>query len=44
MTWYVVDGMDGSGKSTIAEMIRCRLEAEDRKVLVITLPNRNTPF
>ena len=44
MTWYVVDGMDGSGKSTIAEMIRCRLEAEDRKVLVITHPNRNTPF
>ena len=44
MTWFVVDGMDGSGKSTIAEMIRCRLESEDRKVLVITHPNRNTPF
>ena len=44
MTWFVVDGMDGSGKSTIAEMIRRRLEAEDRKVLVITHPNRNTPF
>lgn len=42
MTWYVVDGMDGSGKSTVADMIRAGLEARGRSVLVMTHPNRDT--
>ena len=42
MTWYVVDGMDGSGKSTVAEMIRSRLESEGRSVAVFTHPSRDT--
>ena len=39
MTWYVVDGMDGSGKTTSSDLIRKQLEAEGRKVLEITHPN-----
>lgn len=39
MTWYVVDGMDGSGKSTVAELMKAQLESEGRKVLMITHPN-----
>lgn len=41
MTWYVVDGMDGSGKSTAAEILRETLEARGRRVLVITHPNES---
>ena len=40
--WYVVDGMDGCGKSSAAEYIREHLEAKGRRVLLITHPNRDT--
>lgn len=40
MTWYVVDGMDGSGKSTVAGILADKLESEGRTVLVIAHPNR----
>ena len=39
MTWYVVDGMDGSGKTTSSDLISKQLEEEGRKVLEITHPN-----
>lgn len=42
MTWYVVDGMDGSGKSTTADMIAEGLRSRGRKVRVMTHPNRDT--
>lgn len=42
MTWYAVDGLDGSGKSTAAEALRRILESEGRTVSVITHPDRNT--
>lgn len=39
MTWYVVDGMDGSGKSSVGDIIDKKLTADGRKVLLITHPN-----
>ena len=42
MAWYVVDGMDGSGKSTVAGILKGELEAMGRSVLVIAHPNRGT--
>ncbi len=42
MAWYVVDGMDGSGKSTAAAMIAERLESRGRRVRVMTHPSRDT--
>lgn len=42
MAWYVVDGMDGSGKSTVAGILKGELEARGRSVLVIAHPNRGT--
>ena len=39
MTWYVVDGMDGSGKSTVGHLIEERMVAKDRKVLFLEHPN-----
>lgn len=39
MTWYVVDGMDGSGKTTAADILRAELEGRGRRVLVMTHPN-----
>ncbi len=39
MTWYAIEGMDGSGKSSVANIIVKNLEAKNRKVLVITHPN-----
>lgn len=42
MTWYVVDGMDGSGKSTTADMIADELRSKGRKVKIVTHPNRDT--
>jgi len=42
MTWYVVDGMDGSGKSTAAYELKDILETRGRTVLLIAHPNRNT--
>ncbi|MDY5872220.1 MAG: thymidylate kinase [Candidatus Methanomethylophilaceae archaeon] len=42
MTWYVVDGMDGCGKSTIAGILKEELESKGRKVLLVEHPNRDT--
>ena len=42
MTWYVVDGMDGSGKSTVAGEIADRLRSRGRRVMLIGHPNRDT--
>ena len=44
MTWYVIDGMDGSGKSTIADRLRRILESEGRTVSVFTHPDRSQTF
>lgn len=44
MTWYVVDGMDGSGKTTSSDLIRTELERSGRKVLEITHPNQSCVF
>ncbi|MBE6524391.1 MAG: thymidylate kinase [Thermoplasmata archaeon] len=44
MTWFAVDGMDGSGKTTSSDFIREQLTAEGRKVLEITHPNLETPY
>jgi dTMP kinase len=44
MTWYAVDGMDGSGKTTSSDFIREQLTAEGRKVLEITHPNSETSY
>ena len=41
MTWYVVDGMDGSGKSTVGEELRCHLESKGRKVYIVTHPDES---
>lgn len=42
MTWYVVDGTDGSGKSSIAEMLKDELESSGRKVEMYVHPDRDT--
>ncbi|MBE6527035.1 MAG: thymidylate kinase [Thermoplasmata archaeon] len=39
MTWYVVDGMDGSGKSTVGDLINDRLRERGRRVMYVTHPN-----
>ena len=39
MTWYVVDGMDGCGKSTCADILCERLESKGRRVRVFTHPD-----
>ncbi len=44
MTWYVVDGMDGSGKTTSSDLIREELKASGRTVLEITHPNCDCVF
>lgn len=44
MVWYVVDGMDGSGKTTSSDLLRATLEKEGRKVLEITHPNVHCIF
>jgi dTMP kinase len=44
MTWYAVDGMDGSGKTTSSDFLREQLMAEGRKVLEITHPNSETSY
>lgn len=41
MVWYAVEGMDGSGKSTVAEIIRREMEAKGRKVLFIQHPSES---
>ena len=40
--WYVVDGMDGSGKSSVAEYLAEELRARGRKVLILGHPNHDT--
>jgi len=44
MVWYVVDGMDGSGKTTASDFIREQLTSQGRRVLEITHPNQNSRF
>lgn len=39
MTWYAVEGTDGSGKSSVSDIVRNELESKGRRVLVITHPN-----
>ena len=39
MTWFVVDGMDGSGKSTVGHIIEERSISEGRRVLFLEHPN-----
>ena len=39
MTWYVVDGMDGSGKSTVGHLIEERMLEKNRRVLFLEHPN-----
>ena len=44
MAWFVIDGMDGSGKTTSSDYIRKELESRGRKVLEITHPNHDRFF
>jgi len=44
MVWYVVDGMDGSGKTTASDFIKEQLTSQGRKVLEITHPNQGSRF
>jgi dTMP kinase len=44
MVWYVVDGMDGSGKTTASDFIKEQLTSQGRKVLEITHPNQGSHF
>ena len=39
MTWFVVDGMDGSGKSTVGHLIEEKRLAEGKRVLFLEHPN-----
>lgn len=41
MTWYVIDGMDGSGKTTAGTMLKNYLESKGRSVLDITHPTEH---
>lgn len=41
MAWYVIDGMDGSGKSTVSQMLAEELRSRGRRVLVLEHPNRS---
>lgn len=41
MTWYVIDGMDGTGKTTVAEEMKTILESKGHKVLLIEHPDKN---
>lgn len=42
MTWYVIDGMDGSGKTTTAYSLRDILESRGRNVVVYNNPSVET--
>ncbi len=44
MTWYVVDGMDGCGKSTCADMLKEKLESEGHKVRIFSHPDTSCLF
>ena len=39
MTWYVVDGMDGCGKSTAGEIVAEELRSRGRRVKLVSHPN-----
>ena len=39
MTWYVVDGMDGCGKSTAGEIVAEELRGRGRRVMLVSHPN-----
>lgn len=41
MTWYAIEGLDGSGKTTACEALKRYLSSCDRVVLDITHPNRD---
>jgi dTMP kinase len=43
MTWYVVDGLDGSGKSTVAEMIKDISEGQGRSAYIRHHPSESLP-
>ncbi|MBO4568437.1 MAG: deoxynucleoside kinase [Candidatus Methanomethylophilaceae archaeon] len=40
MTWFVVDGMDGCGKSTCADIIEDKLKRENHEVFKVTHPDQ----
>ena len=44
MTWYIVDGMDGSGKSSAAEALKDMLESDGRRVFIVTHPDQGCWF
>ena len=44
MTFYVIDGMDGVGKDSIADMLVEKLESSGRKVSCYKHPSRSTFF
>lgn len=44
MTWYVIEGIDGSGKSTIGHMIEEKIIKCGRKVLFLEHPNNLCRF
>ncbi|UAL07362.1 MAG: thymidylate kinase [Candidatus Methanogranum gryphiswaldense] len=44
MTWYVIDGMDGSGKTTTACLLKDILESKDHTVKIITHPEEEHIF
>lgn len=43
MTWFAVDGLDGSGKSTVAEMIRCTSQSRGRSIFIRHHPSHRLP-
>lgn len=42
MAWYIVDGMDGAGKTTSSKCLEEYLESQGRRVLRLEHPNRET--
>jgi dTMP kinase len=44
MTWYVIDGMDGSGKTTTAYILKDILESKNHTVKIITHPEEEHIF
>ncbi len=43
MVWYVLDGLDGSGKSTVAEILRDCCEDCERDVILLHHPSDSIP-
>ena len=39
MTWFVIDGMDGCGKSSVGDYVKSELERRGRKVFFISHPS-----